>query len=66
MPLRFNVKIKTNLDLINAIQDLINDYKENIHNVTTQYIHTDKTLYQVSIQFDPVWVEMEEEDKDER
>lgn len=58
MPIKFNIKIKQNTELIKDIEDLINKHRDNIENVTTQYIQLSSgTLWHVDIQFHPVWLE---------
>ena len=67
MTIKFNVKITSNVELIKDLETLINKHKDNIENVTTQYINEDSSrhLFEVKIQFHPVWVEMMEDENDE-
>lgn len=62
MTIKFDVKINSNNELIKDIEALINKHKENIENVTTQYSESDTgPLFNVNIQFYPLWVEMKED-----
>lgn len=62
MTIKFDVKINTNAELMKDIQDLINKHKNNIENVMTQYTQsTDQILWQVIIQFKPVWMDVDKE-----
>lgn len=64
MPIKFNVKITSNSVLIKDLEALINKHKDTIENITTQYTE-DRHLFEVKIQFHPVWVEMMEDNDDE-
>lgn len=61
MTIEFGIKLQPNSQLIKDIEELINKHKDDIENVTTQYVSSSGiTLWQVGIQFHPVSVSIKD------
>lgn len=54
MTIQFDISIKAKTKLLKDIEALINKHKDDIENVTTQYVQSHTTLWQVVIQFHPI------------